>query len=199
MPEQLNSNPGNFAPQTLIQQAATASLLNLQHLVNLQDQQTARLTALESRLKEELGEDHPKVAQVQQSLVIANQLKQSLQITSNRIARQPKATCNDWVVSGQVLNQNGSPLAGLRIRVFDRDRKLDELLGETKTDELGDFAITYRDRDFAQTGSSIPDLFLMVQDTQGKLLYTSKNSIRYQSNHREFFEITLNQNSTTRR
>uniref|UniRef100_A0A832H5T7 Carboxypeptidase regulatory-like domain-containing protein n=1 Tax=Oscillatoriales cyanobacterium SpSt-402 TaxID=2282168 RepID=A0A832H5T7_9CYAN len=193
MPEQRNSTPGDFAPQTLIQQAATASLFNLQHLVNLQDQQTARLTALESKLRKELGDDHPKVEQVQQSLAIANQLKQSLQTTSNRVARRPKPICNNWVVSGQVLNQEGVPLAGLRIRVFDRDRKLDKLLGETKTDEFGDFALTYRDRDFAQSGDTIPDLFVMVQDAQGKLLYTSKNSIRYKSSHQDFFEIILNQ------
>ncbi|NJP10279.1 MAG: hypothetical protein HC866_13055 [Leptolyngbyaceae cyanobacterium RU_5_1] len=191
MPEQRNSNPGDFAPQTLIQQAAAASLLNLQHLANLQDQQTTRLTALESKLRKELGEDHPKVAQIQQSLATANQLKQSLQTTSNRITRRPKPTCNDWVVSGQVLAQDGVPLAGLRIRVFDRDRKLDELLGETKTDEFGDFAITYRDRDLGKIGDTIPDLFVMVQDAQGKLLYSSKNSIRYKPNHREFFEIIL--------
>ena len=82
------------------------------------------------------------------------------------------------MVYGQVVDEAGEPLEGLRVQVCDRDRKYDDLLGDTETDEHGDFSVVYHERDFAEVGEELPELYVVVEDQGGNKLYSSRDSVR---------------------
>lgn len=110
--------------------------------------------------------------------------------TSNQ-PHAPKIGVHDWAVFGQVLTAQGMPVSNRRVRVFDRDRKYDDLLGDTQTDAAGNFAVIYHERDFSETNENLPELYVMVEDTDGKILYSSRNQVRYRPGRSEFFGIIL--------
>jgi len=117
--------------------------------------------------------------------------KQVLDIESVRAVRRPKVEVNEWLVFGRVFDPQGNPVPGLRVRVFDRDRKYDDLLGDTTTDEHGDFAAKYHERDFIETREAQPELYVMVSDSAGATLYSSRDSLVYAAGRSEYFEIVL--------
>ena len=104
----------------------------------------------------------------------------------------PKLGPHDWAVFGRVLDPEGKPVRGVQVRVFDRDRKYDDLLGDTQTDDAGNFFAVYHERDFAETNENLPELYVMVNDEAGNLLYSSRDNVRSNPQRIEFFEIRLN-------
>ncbi len=173
------------------QTAAKAVSPALNQFGQLQQVRAERLTLVANRLKGQLGEDHPRVLALKQRLAAVNVIGQSLNVEATRLARQPAVSPNEWLVFGRVLDPQGRPVPGLRVRVFDRDRKYDDLLGDTTTDEYGDFAVKYHERDFAEAREGLPELYVMVEDAAGKLLYSSRDNVRFKSGRSEYFEIRL--------
>ena len=157
----------------------------------VQQQRSEMLAAGAERLKANLGAQDPLVASLSQQAAAAASTFQTFKAEATRAARIPKVGPNEWLVYGHVTDNNGQPVAGLTVRVFDRDRKYDDLLGETTTDEYGDFAITYHERDFAEFGEAQPDLYLLIQDFSGKQLYSSNEHVRYEAGRVEYYEIAL--------
>lgn len=96
-----------------------------------------------------------------------------------------------WTVRGRVLDMAGQPLPGLLVRVFDKHRKYDDLLGDVQTDALGAFLIRYRRQDFREGLKMVADLYLLVSTQEGKALYTSENAIRFNAGVEEVFEVVL--------
>lgn len=177
--------------EEVTQMAAKAVSPALNQFGQWQQARAERLALVANRLKGQLGEDHPRVLALNQQLSAVNAIGQSLNIEATRVARQPSVNPNEWLVYGQVLDQQGRPVPGLRVRVFDRDRKYDDLLGDTTTDEYGDFAVKYHERDFAEAGEKLPDLYVMVEDAAGQLLYSSRDNVRFEAGRSEYFEIRL--------
>ena len=175
----------------LTQTAGSVFAPTLTQFAQLQRARADQLAASFDRLKSSLGENHPRVLALGQTLAAANLIGQSLNVEATRAARVPSVNPNEWLVYGRVLDEQGRPVPGLRVRVFDRDRKYDDLLGDTTTDENGDFAAKYHARDFAETGEDQPDLYVMVEDAAGLLLYSSRDKIRYEAGRVEYFEIVL--------
>lgn len=175
----------------LLQVADAASLATLEQFATLQEERAVRLARVQERLKADLGENHPQAIALGNAAAMAQEMKHALETIAVRTARRPKVKENEWLVFGRVLDANGNPISGLRVRIFDRDRLFDDLLGITETDEYGDFAIIYHERDFAELGEELPELYLMVEDTQGKLLYSSRDNVRYNASRSEYFEIVL--------
>ncbi|MFB2976709.1 hypothetical protein [Microseira sp. BLCC-F43] len=181
----------NALVENLLSQAAGANLQILESFANIQNRRASRLADAEARLKADLGENHPQVAALHDAAAMAAAMNHALETMAVRTARRPKVKENEWLVFGRVLDANGNPVAGVRVRIFDRDRIFDDLLGITETDEYGDFAITYHERDFAEPGEGLPELYLMLSDTEGNLLYSSRDNIRYNPGRSEYFEIVL--------
>jgi hypothetical protein len=177
---------------SITQNANDAAAPTLTHLDQLQQLRAVRLSAAADRLKANLGADNPRVIALTQSAQAASSLQQTLHIEAVRAARQPAVGPNEWMVYGRVLDLQGQAVAGVIVRVFDRDRKYDDLLGDTTTDELGDFSVIYHERDFAEAREANPDLYLMVSDSAGNLLYSSKDNVRFEAGRVEYFEIALN-------
>lgn len=177
----------------VLEQVSSGQIPALRRFAELQERRATHLSAAEARLKSHLGEDHPRVIALRRAASSAGKLKRTLSTTAERIARRPKISPHEWVVFGQVLDPEGKPVPGVRVRVFDRDRKYDDLLGDTTTDEYGDFSAIYHERDFAEVGEELPELYVMVRDSQGNLLYSSRENVRYNAGRAEYFQIILSE------
>jgi len=174
-----------------IDASSDAGVPIMEHFAELQEKRAIRLADAEARLKVHLGEDHPQVEALRQATFSAGELERSLRTTAVRDDRLPKLEAQEWMVFGRVLDSGGRPVVGVTVRVFDRDRKYDDLLGETETDEYGDFAVVYHERVFAEAGEDLPELYVMVEDRQGNLLYSSRDELRYEAGRAEYFQIVL--------
>lgn len=87
----------------------------------------------------------------------------------------------DYSISGIVRDyESGTPLGNLKVRAYDKDFFRDQLLGNGLTDQNGRYEITFSREDF--TGPIIklerhPDIFILVFDSDDKLLYSSESTI----------------------
>lgn len=163
----------------------------LHQFANLQQERAERLAGVHQRLESSLGKDHPRVKALATAASAAAELRETLERTAVRRAKRPKISPHEWIVFGQVRAADGEPQQGLRVRVFDRDRKYDDLLGDTYTDEHGDFAVIYHERDFTESGEGLPELYVMVENDQGELLFSSLDELRFQAGRAEYFDIEL--------
>ncbi len=77
------------------------------------------------------------------------------------------------------------------VRLFDKDRLYDDLLGAVLTDDNGEFHITYRLQDFREGLEPGADLYLNVLDADGNLLYSSKDAVRFDAGREENFGISI--------
>ncbi|WP_353480360.1 hypothetical protein [Haliscomenobacter sp.] len=58
--------------------------------------------------------------------------------------------------------ESGLPVAGLRVRAYDKDLLYDDLLGNAITDQNGQFEIEYTERDFQELLEGNPELYLNI-------------------------------------
>ncbi|MFH2102467.1 MAG: hypothetical protein ABIJ39_03820 [Chloroflexota bacterium] len=176
---------------TMLTQAAGAGAPALKTFTQLQHRRVTRLKQAAKTLKSKLGKDHPHVKKVEALEKAATGLKVRLETETNRIKAFPKLRSYEWVVFGSIVDKDGKPAGDLTVRVYDRDRKYDDLLGETETDANGQFAVIYHERDFMESGEKLPELYVMVSDASGKTLYSSRDSLRYEAGRSEYFSIQL--------
>ena len=101
----------------------------------------------------------------------------------------------DWLVQGRVCDRNAEPSEGLVVRLYDKDLTFDDELGEAITDESGKFEIAFDKHDFNDEGEKLPDLYVVVTDSKGSILYSSYDGIRPSASLIEYyihyFDITL--------
>src|SRR5262245_32333610 len=74
---------------------------------------------------------------------------------------------NGFVVTGEVLNAERSPLAGALIRLFDQDLRSHEDLGRAKTDSTGHFEISYNRQNFSRLEKVAADLTFEIENPDG--------------------------------
>ena len=86
-----------------------------------------------------------------------------------------KQSTTNYVVSGQVINEQNQPIAGLTVQAFDQDPKGENRLGKpTVTDEKGAYQIAYTDEDFRIGGreSGGADIIVRVFENDSLLAET---------------------------
>ncbi|MFC1718767.1 hypothetical protein ACFL6S_34265 [Candidatus Poribacteria bacterium] len=173
-------------------QTSAVSKATLKQFAELQERRSSRLAAAGARVTELLGEDHPRVAALNRVASSAEKLRNSM---SDAVARQesiPKIKPDEWLVAGRVLDAGRRPIPNLRIHLYDEDLiSCDDLLGISSTDEYGGFALVYNKKSFSRWGEKLPDLYMKIEDSEDKLLFSSRNSVRYDSGRIEYYEITL--------
>lgn len=196
-PDQMKPEDVRTEIRGIFSQAEHAAEPAVNMIAELQTRRVKHLTGAVKKLEKELGKDHPDVLHLKEieDRFAAKQTILAGHVT--RLSRRPKVGENDWVVYGRVVDEKGQPAKGLLVRVFDRDRKLDERLGETKTDEFGDFYIVYSEEKFREDGDDLPDLYVLVTDRGGNHLYSSRNTVRFEASRAEYFEIQVNLSETT--
>ncbi|MBN2118638.1 MAG: hypothetical protein JW730_18845 [Anaerolineales bacterium] len=181
--------------ENVLRHTADVGAPALETFTQLQQRRADRMAATAQALREKLGEEHPQVIALENTAKSLSELKTHLDTQRTRLKKWPKPRANEWMVFGTVTDVDGQPAAGLNVRVFDRDRKYDDLLGETETDENGDFSAIYHERDFAETNENLPELYVMVSDASGKTLYSTRESARFNAGKSEYFAIRLGKQS----
>lgn len=123
----------------------------------------------------------------------AAQPKQKKAATRKKKASKakPKPEVAPWIVRGSVVDAAGNAVPGVLVRLFDKDRLYDDLLGATQTGKKGQFEIKYRLQDFREGLEPGADLYLTVTDAEGNVLYSSKDAIRFDAGREEEYDIEL--------
>jgi len=185
-------------PEEIMQQLNSALQLYgqaqtpvMDEFANLQNQRVKRLKKVDARITKELGEDHPRVVALRQAQTRSAKLQRDLKDNATRTAKLRELKPYEWMVYGQVVDSQGKPVPDAVVRVFDKDRKFDDLLGFTTTDKFGDFQLVYHERAFYEPGEERPELYLRLEDVEGNELYSTEDQIRYESGRVEFFQIEL--------
>lgn len=177
--------------QNVMKQAATDSAPALNIFSEFQQRRATRLKNTAKVLRTKLGKDDLTVATAENMSQSLDVLKTDLSAQTARLQNFPILNPNEWIVFGTVLDAQGKGVGGLAVRVFDRERKYDELLGGTETDKNGDFFVIYQELIFKKAGESLPELYLMVADASGKTVYSSADSILHKAGQSEYFAISL--------
>lgn len=175
----------------VLKQTAQSSVQSLGTAAILQQRRAARLNETAKALRKKLGDTRSDVLAVEGMAKSAADLKIKISDQTKRAKSFPKLRPHEWIVFGAVRDGAGQPAAGLVVRVFDLDRKYDDLLGETETDASGDFSMVYHERDFKESNENLPELYVMVSDAKGNQLYSSRESIRFNAGRAEYFAIRL--------
>lgn len=103
--------------------------------------------------------------------------------------QQPAETVN-YSVSGRVVDADGKPVAGVLVRVYDKDVRYDDLLGAALTNRKGEFTVTYRRQDFSE-GEELADLYFVVVDADGRELLSTVDHVRFNADRITFVILTL--------
>jgi hypothetical protein len=181
--------------QSMLHQSAAAGGPALSMFSKLQERRATRLADSIKVISEKFGKKHPDAVAMQTLAGSMAGLKTQIDSQAAHLKSWPKPRPNEWIVFGTVTDAKDEAVGGLTVRVFDKDRKLDDLLGETNTDENGTFSIVYHERDFKETGENLPDLYVMVSDSAGKLVYSTRDRIRFEAGKSEYFAIRLGKRS----
>jgi hypothetical protein len=125
-------------------------------------------------------------------------LPEGAQVCAAPVTRphDPVAAPNTWVVRGRVTDAKGKALSGLTVTLYDEDLLFDDRLGQTETDENGDYSFTYRSEDFGDLISRKPDLFLTVMSPKEEKLFTSKRKVIFQAGKIEIVNIQIDKPDT---
>ncbi len=183
----------------MLKQTTLGGAPALEMLSQLQQRRAARLDAAAKGLGRELGMDHPDVLAIQQASQAVEQLNVKINTQSAQLKTWPKARAHEWLVFGVIVSADDTPAVGFTVRVYDRDRKYDDLLGETETDVNGAFSIVYHERDFKESNENLPELYVMVKDEKGAQVYSSRDNVRFNAGKSEYFAIRLGQPTSTRK
>jgi hypothetical protein len=160
-------------------------------LAALGSARASRAEAARTRLARSLGEDHPRVLELRRREDLLLGLAQRLEDVKRKVDDAPDLRPIEWMAHGRVTLDTGESLPGMTVKVFDKDRKLDDLLGDTVTDTAGEFRAVYHARDFAETGEEMPELYVAVFDRRGKRVFSSDRPVRPAVGRSDFFEIIL--------
>jgi hypothetical protein len=81
-----------------------------------------------------------------------------------------------YMVQGHVHAADGKPAANAVVRAVDKDRRGENSLGETRSDEQGYYEISYTEKQFRRTEKEIgwPDLIVRVYSKEGQVMAQSK-------------------------
>lgn len=103
------------------------------------------------------------------------------------------AGSSGWTVRGRVTDKSGSGVSGLTVSLYDEDLFFDDQLGETKTDESGNYSLTYSPDLFRDLFERRPDLYLKITDRKGRTLYDSACDVEYEAGRLEVIDIELSE------
>jgi len=102
-----------------------------------------------------------------------------------------KADKTPWIVKGQVTDAKGEPASAVFVRLYDKDRQFDDLLGAVTTDDEGYYEITYRKQDFKEGLETGADLYVTVEDAKGRELFRSDKAVRFDAGKEETIDVQL--------
>ncbi|MFX1295983.1 MAG: hypothetical protein ACFFD2_14180 [Promethearchaeota archaeon] len=99
-----------------------------------------------------------------------------------------------YTIFGKITNkETGNGIAGLRVQAWDKDKGyVDDYLGEIITGENGEFVIEYTEDAFDQFRiDEKPDIYLLVTNLNGAIIYSTEDKVRYEAGKDEIFNIQI--------
>lgn len=78
-----------------------------------------------------------------------------------------------YQVYGTIRDQFQQPMQGTIIEAFDKDIRSEQSLGKTKTNDAGQYEISYTRRQFGETDNIAADVFIRVYDKTGRMIKES--------------------------
>ena len=152
----------------------------------------ARLSAASVRLEQELGAEAPDVRALRDTVDAADRWRVALNRRVERERRRPRPGPGEWTAYGQVVDHEGNPAAGLRVQLFAHHRKVEDDVGQDRTDEFGDFRIgPYRELAFCEPGEEQPELYVRVYGTRNRVVFDGKDQARFRAGRVTHFDIVL--------
>lgn len=92
-------------------------------------------------------------------------------------------------VTGLIRNETGGPAIGALVRVFDKDMRHEELLGEIAVTESGNYRIVYLPTQFHRSEKKTADLIVRAFDREGNL--RAESEIRFNARDEERIDLTF--------
>lgn len=94
-----------------------------------------------------------------------------------------------FTITGRVQDvETGAGIIGVEVRAYDQDIGMDDLLGSVVTDVEGRFKIEYEEKHFQELFDEQPDIYLTVRAQDGRVLYTTENTVRVNAGRVETFD-----------
>lgn len=156
--------------------------------------QQARAERLEQRrnlLVERLGEDHPQVHALARRRARTVAVGEEVRGLARRSRGAGPVKPHEIRVAGQVVGDDGSPLAGVRVRLYDRDVVDDDLLADVTTDEAGGYSAVFHVRDYHESGEQEPELYVVLDDARGSRLGDTRARVARESGVASMVRIVL--------
>lgn len=156
--------------------------------------QRARAERQEQRrqlLVERLGADHPEVRALTRRRARTLAVGEEVRSLARRSTGAGPVKPHEIRVAGQVVGEDGSPLAGVRVRLYDRDVVVDDLLADVTTDEAGGYSAVFHARDFHESGEQEPELYLILDDARGSRLADTRALVARESGAASMVRIVL--------
>lgn len=100
---------------------------------------------------------------------------------------------DSFIVFGQVLLSDGQPLEACIVRVFDRDLRSEQLLGDTLTDGNGSYRVIYTEEQFKQVDNEKADLVVRAFNPVGKLL--SESAIHFNVSSETHIDLIVSESA----
>lgn len=108
---------------------------------------------------------------------VVEQRQRRLEAFAVRQRQAVPAQEGKFILAGRITETaSGFGLPNVRVRTFDRDRKIDVLARETRTDALGYYRIEFNKADIEGLGKRRPYTFIEVLDSDDKAIFTSNES-----------------------
>jgi hypothetical protein len=96
-----------------------------------------------------------------------------------------------WSFSGKVVDENGQPVRGMIVSLYDKDLAFDDRLGAGLTDNDGHFKMTYRADDFRDMFQKNPNLYVKVLNSSGNTLFRTRKPIHAEAGRTVDFQIKI--------
>ena len=118
--------------------------------------------------------------------------KRRLELAVNPKVREIHAKNGSFIVSGRIVDEEtGVGLPYVSVKAFDMDRKYEDRLGKTRTDENGYYAIEYSAKEFKEVFDAQPETYIEVLDAGGNSLFTSPRSFVHKAGEVEKINATV--------
>jgi hypothetical protein len=157
------------------------------------------LTKQKQRLSAKLGAEHPRVKKIDAQINLRTQVIRGVQLERQRAAtEQPAIDPKDWIVHGNVHDEAGKAMAGVRIWLGDQSGKVIKPFGEAATDRQGYFRLIVDDiaavlRKLGAEDPATTKVFVYPQvlDQTGVVLYRSTRALQPNPGQTDFVDIIV--------
>jgi hypothetical protein len=91
-----------------------------------------------------------------------------------------------------IVKESGQGIPNVIVEALDKDLIFDDRLGSVITDEDGVFQILYNMKDFKELFFDLkPDIYLRVRKSDGTIIHTTEEKVRYEAGKTEAFHISI--------